>query len=268
MRIAFITAIRGNYEASCKPYAPQTVPCDFLCFTDVSTLTANGWEIDRTPYHLTHPSPLDDGACLNSLHTNTHTFNIAKYYKQAFQNIPRLKAYDIVIWVDGTIQITNRKTAEYIAHLFTSPSTAVVGWEHERRGGSLIAEVKDSQTYERYASTRWGGQEQPRQDVNAQYRACIRDGYDETLWFRIDPARKNLGVWVTCFVAFDMRKSLATEFLTEWYRQLLVESTQDQIGFSIAAQKTTIPYTLPDAVIPGDRPHFETGMYRKHDHGR
>lgn len=267
MRIAFITANYGKYEATCKPYPRQTIPCDFICFTDASASVANGWEIDQTPYHLTHPSPLDDGVCLNSVHTNTHTFNIAKYYKQAFQNIPRLKSYDIVIWIDGTIQITNSRTAESIAHLFQNPATAVVGWEHDWRGGSLIAEVKDSQAYDRYASTFWGGQAQPKQDVNAQYRNAIRDGYDETLWFRLDPARKHLGVWVTCLVAFDMRKPKAIEFLIEWYKQLLFESSQDQIGFSIAAQKVTVPYTLPDATIRGDR--FEkTTLYVKHPHGR
>jgi len=268
MKVVFITAVYGNYEASCKPYAPQTVPCDFLCFTDASSPTANGWEIDRTPYHLTHPSPLDDGECLNSVHKNKHTFTIAKYYKQAFQNIPRLKTYDIVIWVDGTIQIWNPRTAEHIIRLFDTPTTAVIGWEHEYRGGSLIAEVKASQSYDRYASTHWGGQIQTQQDVNAHYRKCIQEGFDETRWFQIDPFRKNFGVWVTCFVAFDMRKPVATEFLTEWYRQLLYESNQDQIGFSIAAQKTTIPYTLPDATIAGERPHNETAFYRKHDHGR
>lgn len=267
MKLAFITAIYGSYEASCKPYAPQTIPCDFICFTNSDTLRTNGWIVDRTPYHLTHPSPLDDGQCLNSVRTNTHTFNLAKYYKQAFHTIPRLASYDIVIWVDGTIQITNPRTAEEIVRLFETPTTAVIGWEHERRGGSLIAEVKDSQTYDRYASTRWGGQDQPRQDVNAHYRQCVREGFDETLWFRLDPTRPNFGVWVTCFVAFDLRKPAARQFLDEWYTQLLVWSSQDQIGFSIAAQKTTVPYTLPDARIHGSRPHVETDFYRKHDHG-
>lgn len=268
MKVAFITAVYGNYEASCKPYARQTIPCDFICFTNTTSLVSNGWDIDRTLYHVTHPSPLDDGNCLNSINNNKHTFAIAKYYKQAFHNIPRLSVYDIIIWVDGTIQITNPRTAEYMVHLFQNPTTVVVGWEHERRGGSLIAEVKDSQTYDRYASTRWGGQDQPQQDVNAHYRQAVQDGFDETLWFRLDPTRANFGVWVTCFVAFDMRKHLAIQFLDEWYRQFLFMSSQDQIGFSIAAQKITVPYTLPDSVMSGQRPHFETAIYRKHDHGR
>lgn len=34
-----------------------------------------------------YKSPLDNDTYLNSLCNNNHTFNIAKYYKQAFRNI-------------------------------------------------------------------------------------------------------------------------------------------------------------------------------------
>jgi hypothetical protein len=33
-KICFITAIYGNYEASCKKFAKQSIPTDFICFTD------------------------------------------------------------------------------------------------------------------------------------------------------------------------------------------------------------------------------------------
>ena len=70
----------------------------------------NGWIIDTTPYHIINNSPLDvdDENYVNSLKNNKHTFNIAKYYKQAFINIPRLKKYDVIIWIDGTIEIKNK----------------------------------------------------------------------------------------------------------------------------------------------------------------
>ena len=31
-KIAFITAIMGNYEASTKKYVEQSIPCDFILF--------------------------------------------------------------------------------------------------------------------------------------------------------------------------------------------------------------------------------------------
>ena len=117
-RIAFITAIIGPYEASTKKYAKQSIPCDFICFTNNLNIKNNGWIIDNTPYHLTRKSKVDTGKYTNSLSNNKHTFNIAKYFKQNFYNIPRLQQYDIIIWLDGTIQITNKDTALYILKLF------------------------------------------------------------------------------------------------------------------------------------------------------
>ena len=40
-KICFITAIYGNYELSCKPFIAQTVPTDFICFTDNANIIAN-----------------------------------------------------------------------------------------------------------------------------------------------------------------------------------------------------------------------------------
>ena len=81
-KICFITAIYGNYEASCKKFVKQTINTDFICFTDNQNIINNGWIIDVTPYHLINKSKLDKDNWLNSLCNNKHTFNIAKYYKQ------------------------------------------------------------------------------------------------------------------------------------------------------------------------------------------
>ena len=113
-KICFITAIYGNYEASCKKFVKQTVDTDFICFTNNPSIIANGWIIDTTPYHIQNKSKIDNGRFKNSISKNKHTFNIAKYYKQAFQNIPILQQYDVVVWLDGTIEIIYDKTSEYI----------------------------------------------------------------------------------------------------------------------------------------------------------
>ena len=113
-KICFITAIYGDYEISCKKYVQQTIDTDFICFTDNQDIISNGWIIDTTQYHSINKSPLDDDNFNNSFTNNTHTFNIAKYYKQAFQNISILKKYDVIVWVDDTIEIINDRTSEYI----------------------------------------------------------------------------------------------------------------------------------------------------------
>ena len=265
-RVAFITAIYGNYEATCKPFVKQSVDADFICFTNCQNIQENGWILDRTPYHELSPSPLDTENQHNSLKNNQHTFNIAKYYKQAFLNIERLQNYDVVIWLDGTVEIVNPHTAEWILHNIKDKK--IITWEHEKRYGSLLSEVNSS-IVDRYISTFWFGQAQPMQDVKAQYRSYLEDGYDEGYWETIDASRENLGVWLTCFIAFDIHSEEVRKFLDLWYLQTLTYTTQDQIGFPYVVQKTgLIPYTLPDAEIKGAAPHNKTDFYIKHSHGK
>ena len=129
-KVCFITAIYGNYESSCKKFKEQTIPTDFICFTDNPDIIKNNWIIDTNCYHNTHRSLLDTNDLVNSFSNNQHTFNIAKYYKQAFQNIPRLKEYSVVIWLDGTLEITHPGCAEWALN---NKHRKIIGWEHEMR---------------------------------------------------------------------------------------------------------------------------------------
>ena len=264
-KIAFITAIYGGYEKSCKKFIIQSIPTDFICFTDNPNIIPNGWIIDTIPYHFTNPYSLDNSNMINSLTNNKNTFNIAKYYKQAFQNIPRLKNYDVIIWLDGTIEIINPNVSSWILNNIYSHT--IIGWEHEFRNGILKNEV-DASDFSRYTSTICNGQPQPYQDVFKQYNSYIADGYDETYFKKHDSSRKHLGVWITCFVAFLNKNKDVSTFLDKWYEQTLKFTTQDQIGFPYVCQKLNmIPYTLPDKNIYGS-PHYRTDFYIKHNHGK
>jgi UDP-galactopyranose mutase len=271
-KICFITAIYGNYEVTCKKFIKQTVETDFICFSDSPNINSNGWIVDATPYHVMYKSTLDDMDInyTNSLQNNKHTFNIAKYYKQAFRNIPRLSAYDVIIWIDGTIEITHPKTSEFIMSKIYEEK--IIGWHHEHRNGILQHEVSASHFF-RYTSTYWNGQSQPYQDIDNQYHNYIQDGYTDA-FFKNNKRYKNdpcFGVWITCFVAFLHKDEKVKDFLDLWYLQTLKYTTQDQIGFPYVCQKTNlIPYTLPNAEVSEIRgePHKYTSFYIKHDHGR
>jgi hypothetical protein len=265
-KICFITAIYGNYEASCKRYAKQTIPTDFICFTDNKDIISNGWQIDTTPYHLIRKNALDNDTFRNSLCNNRHTFNTAKYYKQSFNSIPILSEYDVIVWMDGTIEITYDKTSEYILkHIYDKK---IIGWHHEWRYGQLREEVKASH-FERYTSTYWNHQAQPYQDVDGQYQFYLNDGYSDAFYKELNSHTPHMGVWITCFVAFLKNDEQVKELLDLWYLQTLKYTTQDQIGFPYVCQKTKlIPYTLPNSEISGDKPHEETMFYIKHQHGR
>jgi hypothetical protein len=245
----------------------QTIPTDFIFFTDNKNMVGNGWKIDTTPYHLINKSPLDDGNYINSLEKNRHTFNVSKYYKQAFQNIPILKKYDVVIWIDGTIEIKNKRTSEYImSKIFDSK---IIGWNNQGREGLLKKELEGSLDCGRYLTTFWNGQFQPYQDVNAQYKNYLEDGYSETFFKELGISNSSdFGVWLTCFVAFLKDDAEVVNFLNMWYLQTLKHTTQDQLGFPYVCQKTNIiPQTLPNETIKGEKPHFETDFYIKYNHG-
>jgi len=266
-KVCFITAIYGKYEKTCKPFVNQTVKTDFICFTDDPTMVSNGWILDTYPYHLTNKHPTYDNLhrYTNSLVKNRHSFNIAKYYKQAFQAIPRMKAYEIVIWVDGTVEINNEFVSEWLMKHIKKHK--IIGWNHERRGGILKREVMGSGDI-RYKSTRWNDQDQPYQDVDAQYEYYLKKGYDEELFKKLEDPNPLKGVWITCFVAFANQDKDVKRFLNRWYLQTLKFTTQDQIGFSYVCQLLNlIPYTLPDLEIKGEFPHYETDFYIKHPHG-
>uniref|UniRef100_A0A6C0DPT6 DUF616 domain-containing protein n=1 Tax=viral metagenome TaxID=1070528 RepID=A0A6C0DPT6_9ZZZZ len=263
--ICFITAIYGNYEHSCKRFVKQTVDTDFICFTDNKDIVSNGWTIDTTPYHLINKSDLDDDAFINSLCNNKHTFNIAKYYKQSFTKIPILEKYDVVVWLDGTVEIIYDKTSEYILNNIYREK--IIGWHHESRNGILHEEVKASH-FERYTSIYWNNQYQPYQDVDYQYKCYLDEGYNDLFFKNMNSHTPHMGVWITCFIAFLKHDNDVKKFLDLWYLQTLKYTTQDQIGFSYVCQKTNlIPYTLPNNEIYGDSPFFNTMFYVKHQHG-
>ena len=258
-RAAFITAIYGGYEKTAKPHAAQDVPggwtVDWICFSD-GDVTGDGWQVDTTPYHETNPSPLDDGHKHNSLKRNRHTFNIAKYYKQQFHRIPRLADYDLVVWIDGTVEITNPDT---VSKLLSIPDQALCAtWIHEHHA-TMQDEMKAS-NFERYTAPAWFGQLQPVQDVPGQVAQYKTWGF---------PVETGTPIFCTCFVAWFMMRDREAirEFLNSWYDQTLRFTTQDQIGFPYVLWSTTLPlYPLPDGKGFAGLAHRETNVYKKHTH--
>jgi hypothetical protein len=109
---------------------------------------------------------------------------------------------------------------------------------------------------------------QPFQDVYNQYQQYLQDGFDENFFRKYQPTRPNFGIWLTCFVAFNMNHSQTIDFLNLWYLQTLKYTTQDQLGFPYCCQKLNmIPYTLPDNNVKGVRMSERTDFYIKRPHG-
>ena len=270
-RICIFTCIYGTFEKTCKLFPKQTIPCDFICFTDRQDIVSNSWTVDTTPYHLINPSPLDTGCGytqINSFSNNHHPSLVPKYYKQAFKNIPRMQKYDIVIWIDGSIEIISDLVAEWMLNKIDSIDNKIIVWENVLRVGILKDEV-DSSNFEVYTSTFWNGHEQPYQDIFQQYDTYMKNGYIEEYFKTIVPnSSKHFGLWNTGFMAIDNRDTKITKFLDDWYMETLCHTTQCQIGLAYICQKQKfIPYTLPDTEL-------ETGSVYKncfcivHQHGK
>lgn len=268
-KICFITAIYGNYESSCKKFVEQTIKTDFICFTDNPNIINNNWIIDTTPYHIINKSNLDNNEMINSICNNKHTFNIAKYYKQQHYLIPILKKYEVVVWIDGTIEIIYNRFTEFILNNIYKHK--IIGWCHNVRNGFLYEEVKASDMY-RYTSTFWNGQHQPFQNIYKQYSDYIENGYDETFFKSFKYNDKHYGIWLTCFIVFLNTDIDVINFLNLWYLQTLKYTTQDQISFPYIVQKTKLlPFTISNNenkyILNDKYTNINTKLYIKHEHG-
>lgn len=237
-RVAFITANFGGYELSCKSFRPQSIPCDFIYFTDATVTEPNGWTIDNTPWHEKIETPK---GLRNSLENNKHTNNIAKFYKQNFQSIPILSEYEMIIWVDGSIEIKSDTVAEKcLGH-------SIVACIYNN---SLEKEVSASHI-SKYISTYWNGQSQPYQDIDEQYEAYKADG-----------CPNSESIYITCFIAFDNNDPQVTEFLKHWYLQTLIHTNADQIGFMYSLYK----YRINVMTLEAPDVCQETEFYIKRPH--
>jgi hypothetical protein len=254
VRICFVTCVTGGYDAVLKRPAKQTVPCNFVAFVDdLSTRAqANGWTLlDAQDYALgidERDRHIDDR---NSLVNNDHSFNRAKFIKLNLHRLPELSGYDLVVWLDGSIELTNPACAETCLRL-ADAGHPIVLFEHEFR--QRLADEVQASHFDRYTSEFHFGQKQPYQDVDAQYADYVSEGFQD------------VGLWITCFIAFDMRNELCHQFLDLWYEQNLIHTTQDQIGFPYVCWKLNVkPYTLPDGTVHG-KGHSRTDFYVKHGH--
>lgn len=266
--VLFITASYGTYEKTLKSPALQTIPTRFVAFTDQpKLLNSTGWEV-----YVVDPLQLDilkfEG--INSLSNNQHPFNKAKFFKQQFHRLEMFKEYRYIVWTDATIQITNSSTAEIVVNLIDNHRRNFILFEHQR-GGLMQKEVAASQV-SKYLDPHWGCCPQPLQNTTRQYEFYIREGFQEKWWMDEYNAplgvynRTQYGMWVTCFIAFDMTKAETHALLDLWWKQNVLFSTQDQVSFPYTAWKLKLyPYSLPDSDIEGN--HNKNTLYTKLGHG-
>ncbi len=272
-KIAIVTAIIGGYEKTCKDVIKQSYPADFYCFTDNLNIGDKGyWKIINAEKYRFGISEKDNNKELrNSLYNNQHSFNRAKFFKLNLHRIEELKDYDIIIWLDGTIEIINEDFILNCVKMQENGKNFMVYEHNIERNGLLNKEVEDSHFF-RYTSVNWNGQNQPYQDIDFQYNSYLKNGFKEKYFLENIHQYKNYrneyGLWVTCFIMFDMKKQETIDFFDKWWYHNMLYTTQDQISFPyiIWENKLNI-YSLPDNIIffgNSDSNNF----FRKLTHGK
>lgn len=270
--VLFFTSIFGTYESTLKSPESQSFPSRFVAFTDRDDLADTpGWEVhvikDVSPYVK---NPNFTGR--NDLTSNRHPFNLAKFFKQQFHTLDVLRGHRVAIWIDGTVHIHNGSTAEIVNTLVQQDGRNFILFEHDRNG-IVEAEVEASLMFDKYTSTHWGCCDQPLQDVQGQFSEYQSFGFKEQWWLNDYDTplgvadRKQYGLWVTCFIGFDMSSPITHKFMDIWWQHNVEYTTQDQVSFPFVAWKLRVyPFSLPIAgFIEGD---FNTNdLFHKLDHG-
>lgn len=269
--IAFVTAVFGSYEKSLKEPALQDTETSFIAFTDRNDLNTSGtaWQIIQISDEFWRKLPeYPEGR--NSLSSNTHSFNKAKYFKLQWNRVPELLAFKYVVWIDATVKITSAKASSSLIYLMNQGLNAIT-FEHVRQG-MVWNEVTASLVGSKYMSEFWQGQKQPYQNVTEQYENYTHSGFSEKWWLaRPDvpfwvPGRSEYGVYVTCFLGWNAALKQTSEFLDMWWQENVETTTQDQITFPYVAWKLSMyPFPLPQGNITGTAD--SNSLYEKLPHG-
>lgn len=221
--VCFITAIYDQKIKECTPFVQQTIASDFICFCQSKDINANNWQVDTYAYH----GNIQDHRV------------ISKYYKMMFHDIPVLRKYAIIIWIDSNVQIINRRISEYV--LKKMHKYKILTWHHSAYFGCMHTEVIASRKLLKY-----------NYDIEKQYHDYIEDGYHDMHFKCICHDSPHFGVWYTAFMAFNNKDSKTKCFLKSWFNEILKYGTNDIISFSYICYKYGVfPYTLPDKQVWG-----------------
>lgn len=229
MKTCIITACTGNYKAHLRSIDHLNV--DGFIFGDIKD---ENLQIDGTRWTRIK----------ETFFWHTDPFMAAKYYKCFWHHIPILNEYDVVVWIDGTIEIKSLPLNELKDH-------DLVVYEHGLRFNSH-AEI-DASTDARYKEYQHGLKEQ-KQMKNIDWLA------------------------ITCFV-INKRCESVIKMNNKWFSDIILYSPQDQVSFPTACEYANVNVKLYKFSKPyGGRggyrrwmriaykSHWQTDHYIKHKH--
>lgn len=201
-------------------------------------------------------------------------FLLAKFPKTQPHRLPVIRdsGCDIVVWMDASLELHHKNFFNDIVSLANNGSNFAVFPHTRSRQGEIYTEAKRSVNAPKYNG----------QDLSGQYSSYIQQGFKEH-WFdnhtfidkfgnRYSHKRDvRYGMFVTCMVLFDLRRSITRKFLDCWWRETVRWSTQDQMSFPFCAWDLGVDIAaLPDGnVLRNDQGDFNNNKwFQKMKHGK
>lgn len=140
LRIAVYTVITGNYD-DLKPWPGQTIPVDVYCITDNPSI-----KIPSTSEPITI---LKIG---QSLRPTTNPVCIPFSYRLFPYDIPEFNDYDLLVYLDGNVCVTDKKWIERLLTTYPVLSNGVSMIEHPIRD-CVYQELEICKTISKYDRT-------------------------------------------------------------------------------------------------------------------
>lgn len=219
LRVCVYTAICGGYD-DLKPQPPQTIPCDFICFTDGSVDTP------VTPWRIAH---------LEQDSTKTSSRFQAKFPKilphKVFEGLDkerglgRSEPYDITVWIDASVQILRPNCVEQlIDHLGESGMAAIVHPERDCIFDESKAALKRA-TVQKHVGM-------PVREQVEYYRS---QGYPE-----------HHGLLAGNVIVRDMHNERVRQINEAWWTEILRWSVRDQLSLPYVLWSLNAPCSVID----------------------
>lgn len=226
MKIAVVTAIFGGKDTQ-KPFPPQSVECDYYCFTEENT-----------------PVPLP----------NLPDRLKAKYFKLQMHRV--LPIYDAYVWIDGNIEV---KSPDFVKVMTDGLDGIRIQRHHERQ--TIKEEIEFILSSENeYLTTRYGAQ-----PLKQEYEWYLSQGMPEwaTLYscnifaFRINEGRNSKKYTKICKEFFTKWWILVCEW--SWFDQSAFSFLAHKRGF-YSAYFDVLPISLGPMF---DNPYFTLHPHTK-----
>ena len=208
MKVCVYSAIYGGYD-ELKRWPAQTVDTDFLCFMDTSPSgCTKGWNVIAATSRAEHPRMQAKFSKILSHRVFPNGMLAWRYHRLDAQFRGRTR-YDILIWIDGSIQIrSSRFVEEFVSRI--GPSGWVM-FKHPDRD-CIYDELAVSLAMHKY-------RDQPLERQVASYRA---EGY---------PAHRGL---MACGLIGRRANDPRHERINEaWWQENLRWSYQDQLSLPV-----------------------------------